>query len=191
MPNSVSAELLVTMKRAATVLKEHQVPFALAGGFAVYARGGSGSEHDVDFLIRREDADKALKLLAAAGFSTERPPEDWLVKVYDQHRLVDLIFEPVGLPVTDATLADTTLMRVEAIEMPVLSATTLMSYKLLSFTEQYCDYTRALPLARSLREQIDWERVRADTKPSPYARSFLFLLEQLDVLPHRRHGEQE
>src|SRR5690349_3776252 len=45
MPNSVSAELLVTMKRVATVLKEHQVPFALAGGFAVYARGGSGSEH--------------------------------------------------------------------------------------------------------------------------------------------------
>ena len=72
MPNSVSAELLVTMKRVATVLKEHQMPFALAGGFAVYARGGSGSEHDVDFLIRRDDADKALRLLCERfdGFYT-------------------------------------------------------------------------------------------------------------------------
>lgn len=185
MPNRVGTELLLTMKRAATVLKEHQIPFALAGGFAVYARGGTSSEHDVDFLIRREDAPRALELLAAAGFSTERPPEDWLVKVYDQDRLVDLIFEPVGLPVTDETLADITLMRVEALQIPVLSASALMVHKLLTFNEQYCDFARGLPMARSLREQIDWDRVRLETKPSPYAQAFLFLLELLDVLPVR------
>jgi hypothetical protein len=58
-----------------------------------------------------------------------------------------------------------------------------MIHKLLSFTEHYCDFTRGLPLARSLREQIDWDRVRKETAPSPYAEAFLLLLERLEVVP--------
>jgi hypothetical protein len=182
--------LLLTMKRAATSLKERRIPFALAGGIAVYARGGTSSEHDVDFLIRRQDAGRALDAMKAAGLQTEHPPEDWLVKAYDQNRLVDLIFEPVGLPVTDETLADATIMRVEAVQIPVLSASALMVHKALTFNEQHCDFSRALPMARSLREQIDWERVRMETKASPYAQAFLFLLELLEVLPSTERQER-
>ena len=40
-----------------------------------------------------------------------------------------------------------------------------------------------MPLARSLREQIDWDRVRRETKQSPYAQAFLVLLEILQVMP--------
>ncbi len=43
---------------------------------------------------------------------------------------------------------------------------------------------RGLPLARSLREQIDWERVRKETAHSPYAEAFLVLLDRLEVVPH-------
>jgi hypothetical protein len=41
-----------------------------------------------------------------------------------------------------------------------------------------------LPLARSLREQIDWDRVRKETTASPYAEAFLVLLDRLDVVPY-------
>src|SRR5690348_2732442 len=85
-------DLITTLKRVAAVLKQAGIPFALAGGFAAYARGGTSSDHDVDFLLREKDVDRALEALAEVGFRTVRPPEDWLVKVYDDELMVDLIF---------------------------------------------------------------------------------------------------
>jgi hypothetical protein len=183
MPHRVDEGLATTLKRVASVLKQAEIPFALGGSFAVYAHGGHSSDHDVDFLIREQDKERALEELAAVGFEVEQPPEDWLVKVYDEGRMVDLIYRPVETPVTDATLADSVVRPVEAIAMPVLSATQLMVHKLLSYTQHYCDFATGLPVARSLREQIDWERVRRETAQSPYAEAFLVLLDRLDVVP--------
>lgn len=179
---SVDEGLLITLKRVAATLKQADVPFALGGSFAVYAHGGHSGDHDVDFLLCERDVERALEALVATGFRAERPPEDWLVKVYDEDRMVDLIHHPLDNPVTDETLADTVPRVVDAIVMPCLTATQLMIHKLLSFTEHYCDFTRGLPLARSLREQIDWDRVRKETAPSPYAEAFLLLLERLEVV---------
>lgn len=183
MPHRVDEGLATTLKRVASVLKQAEIPFALGGSFAVYAHGGHSSDHDVDFLIREQDKERALQELAAVGFEVEQPPEDWLVKVFDEGRMVDLIYRPVENPVTDATLADTVVRPVEAIAMPVVSATQLMVHKLLSYTQHYCDFATGLPVARSLREQIDWERVRRETAQSPYAEAFLVLLDRLDVVP--------
>jgi hypothetical protein len=183
MPHRVDEGLATTLKRVASVLKQAEIPFALGGSFAVYAHGGHSSDHDVDFLIREQDRQRALEELAAVGFEVEQPPEDWLVKVYDDGRMVDLIYRPVETPVTDATLADSVVRPVEAIAMPVLSATQLMVHKLLSYTQHYCDFATGLPVARSLREQIDWERVRRETRQSPYAEAFLVLLDRLEVVP--------
>ena len=67
-------------------LKASEVPFCLAGGFAVYARGGESVHHDIDFLVKEEDAERALSALKAIGFRTEVPPEGWLVKGADRRR---------------------------------------------------------------------------------------------------------
>jgi hypothetical protein len=179
----VDEGLLVTLKRVASVLKQAGIPFALGGGFAAYAHGGHSSDHDVDFMIREQDVEQALTALVQNGFTAERPPEDWLVKVYDEGRLVDLIHRPVERPVTDSTLAEAVVRPVNAVHLPVLSATQLMVHKLLTFSQHYCDFARGLPLARSLREQIDWARVRRETAHSPYAEAFLVLLDRLDVVP--------
>src|SRR3712207_2862811 len=74
--------LIRTLKRVAFHLKELDIPFALAGSLAVYARGGAPVDHDVDFVIKEEDADRALAGLTEHGFRAVRPPEGWLVKVY-------------------------------------------------------------------------------------------------------------
>jgi putative nucleotidyltransferase-like protein len=188
MPHRVDEGLATTLKRVASVLKQAEIPFALGGSFAVYAHGGHSSDHDVDFLLREQDKERALEELAAVGFETEQPPEDWLVKVYEEGRMVDLIYRPVESPVTDATLADTVVRPVEAIAMPVISATQLMVHKLLSYSQHHCDFATGLPVARSLREQIDWERVRKETAQSPYAEAFLVLLDRLDVVAAGEHG---
>ena len=71
--------LMDTLKRVAFHLGQADVPFALAGGFAVYARGGAVCGHDVDFLIKKEDAGRALATLVEVGLRGEVPPEGWLV----------------------------------------------------------------------------------------------------------------
>jgi len=174
--------LIATLKRVAAQLKQLGVPFALAGSFAVYARGGQPVDHDVDFIIRSEDAEKILTHLVEAGFRAEVPPEGWLVKVFEDDHLVDLIYTPVQRPVTDETLADVDIISVNAVHMPVLSATELMIHKVLTWSTHYCDFARGLPLARSLREQIDWARVQRETAHSPFARAFLVLLDGLEVI---------
>ena len=63
------------MKAAAGILKEAEIEFVLGGGLSAWARGGPKSEHDVDFLIKPEDAEGALEAFDRAGWKTEKPPE--------------------------------------------------------------------------------------------------------------------
>jgi hypothetical protein len=183
-----SPGLIDTVKRVAGALQQAGIPFALTGGAAAYARGGSMPEHDADFLIRGEDAEAALTCLAAAGLQTARPPEDWLVKAYDQGRLVDLIFRPVQTPVNDETLADTDRLCVGGSHMPVISETVLMEHALLRMHPHECDFAPALQLARLFRERIDWGRLAKETAGSPYASAFLVLATELDIGPPRPQG---
>ena len=183
--------LIETLKRVAAALKKAKIPFALGGGYAVYARGGHESLHDVDFMLLQEDVEEALSALTDAGLRPVRPPEDWLVKAYDDDRLVDLIFRPVNRPVTREQLARAEELGVGSVQMPVLSATDLVVYKLLSFDEHNCDFATALPVVRALREQVDWPSVRADVAASPFAQAFLVLAEQLDLVPREATPSRE
>lgn len=176
-------DLLEAVKVTTDVLISAGIEFALCGGIAVYARGGMPTDHDVDILIRAEDAHRALDALSEAGLRTENPPERWLVKAYHGDVLVDLIFRPVDRPVTSANLADVEHLPVGPVRLPVLSASELLVHSLGTLNDQECDFSEPLRLVRAIREQIDVERVRAQTKGSPYARAFLVLAEELNILP--------
>jgi hypothetical protein len=181
--NAASDALLGTLKTVGVLLKEAGIPFAVGGSYGVYARGGPPSEHDVDVMIRPADIERAVRLLTEHGFRAVDPPEDWLVKVYDSDRLVDLIHRPSERIVDDAMLARCDELPVGSVRMPVLPATDLLVNKLLAFAEHYCDLAGVLPLARALREQIDWPLVRAETAASPYAEAFLLLCDRLGLVP--------
>src|SRR4051795_9856048 len=120
------------MKRVAVALKESDVPFALAGGYAAFARGGPESDHDVDFYLRADDVEAASTSLSEAGLRVEQPPEDWLVKAYDGDTMVDLIHHPTDLPVTSELLDRADELEVDSVTMPVLAATDVVLSKLLS-----------------------------------------------------------
>src|SRR5213592_2222308 len=91
-------QLVQTARRAGAALRDAGVPYALGGGLAAWARGGPKTEHDIDFLIKPEDAERTLASLAEAGFKTERPLEDCPVEAYDGALLLDLIFNPANGP---------------------------------------------------------------------------------------------
>ena len=178
-------QLLPAMKSAAGALRDAGIPFALGGGLAAWARGGPESDHDVDFLMTRDDAERALGVLEAAGFRPDRPPEGWLYKAWQGDVFVDLIFEPTGMPVTNDVIERADEMQVHATPMKVAALEDIISTKLLSINEQELDYSGTLEMVRSVREQIDWDEVRRRTADSPYAKAFMTLVEELGVAPKR------
>jgi Nucleotidyl transferase of unknown function (DUF2204) len=175
-------QLLDSMKKAGGALNDAGIPFVLGGGLACWARGGPKTEHDVDFLVKPDDAQRAQQVLAQAGLRIEKPPEGWLLKAYDGEVLIDLIFDPQGGPVDAKTFDRAEQLEVHAMRMSVASLEDVLVQKLLALSEQDPDYSSVLELARSLREQVDWEDVRERTKDSPFATAYFTLLDELEIV---------
>jgi hypothetical protein len=171
------------LKLVAVALKESEVPFALAGGYALWARGAPEPHHDVDFVVAEEDGQRVAELLAERGLEVVDPPEDWLYKVFVDGAMVDLLFRANGEPVGADYLADCDEMEVESVRMPVLGATRLLTAKLNALDERACDVGRIIPAARAVREQVDWARVARAVSGNVFAEVTLELLARLDVVP--------
>jgi Uncharacterised nucleotidyltransferase len=170
-----------TLKRSAAALKDAGIDFVLAGGMACWARGGPATTHDLDYMVRPEDSDRALETLVAAGMRVERPPEEWLVKAWEGEVLIDLIFEPIGMVVDDELFDRSGVLDVLGISMNVMHVDDVLTAKLLALHEHYLDYEPLIDIARSLREQIDWPALRRRTDQSPYARAFFVIAEGLGI----------
>jgi hypothetical protein len=189
LPTDHTQAILQTTKRVAAVLKAAGLPFALTGSVAAYAHGVPGSlQHDTDFCVRREDAEAVLTALAGDGVQPVPAPEDWLVKGRAGGEDIDLIFELGHRPVTTELLKSAPVLSVDSVRMPVLPPSELLSTLLGALTEQHCDFGALLPLARTLRERIDWERIRAQYQSEPLPDAFLYLLERLGVIAAREGG---
>jgi hypothetical protein len=184
------ADIESTLKKAAAALRAADVPFLLGGSLASWARGGPESRHDLDLMIKREDVERAVAALTAAGLRADDPPEEWLVKMWDGDVLVDLIFWPKGLPIDDDVIARGEELSVLSMEIRVMAIEDVLVTKLMSIDEHHIRFEGLLPIARALREQIDWDRVRAATADSPFARAFFVLIEGLGIVGHRTDAEQ-
>jgi hypothetical protein len=176
-------ELIATLKLAVAALRDRQVPFMLGGSLAAWARGGPEPRNDLDFMVKPADAETALEALKEAGMRTERPPEEWLYKAYKDGVLIDLIFRPAGVDVTDETLARADVMAVMAVSMPVMALEDVLVTMIFAINEHALDYSRLVAIARSLREQIDWQRLRVRTGGYPYAKAFFTLAQELGLAP--------
>jgi len=137
----------------------------------------------VDFIVADADAAKAADVLAGRGLRVEQPPEDWLFKVFTDGTMVDVIHRASQTPVQRELVEQAKDLEVLSVVMPVLSATEVLIQKLNAMDEHMCDLAGLLPVARALREQVDWSVVRERTAHNHFAAAFLFLLERLDVAP--------
>lgn len=96
---------MATLKRAVAALRGADVPFAVAGGLAGWARGGPLGDDVVDVVVLPCDAARAVAALERAGMAPDDPPEEWLVKAHDGDVTVDVTLRPTGLEVTPELLA--------------------------------------------------------------------------------------
>ena len=180
-------QLEATLKRSVAALEDARVPYLLGGSLASWARGGPQTRNDLDLMVRPKHAEHALEALERAGMKPERPPEEWLLKAWDGEVLVDLIFEPAGLELTDEVFERGERLRILGMNVDVLAIEDVVTTKLMSIDERAIRYESLLQIARALREQVDWSAVRSRTASSPFSRPFFVLMEELEILAD---GEQ-
>ena len=188
MPPEDFADIERALKRSAAALRDAGIPFLVGGSLASWARGGPETRHDLDLVIKRQDVERACEALRERGMRIEDPPEEWLVKAWDGDVLIDVIFHPKGLEVTDEVIERGDLLAVLSMEMRVMALEDVFITKLMALAEHALRYEGLLRMARALREQVDWERVRRETRESPFARAFFVMLEGLGVLEPEDSG---
>jgi hypothetical protein len=177
----LSPDVERAFKRAAAVLQRAEVDFMVGGGLAAWAHGGPPTTWDVDFMLRPDDATAASAALGEAGMRLEDPPEHWLLKAYDEEVLIDLIFEPSGLPITAEELARAETLDVCAMRVKVMALEDVFATKLLSLNDNAMDLGPLIKMARAVREKVDWAGVRERTQESPYARGFFAMARELGL----------
>jgi hypothetical protein len=169
------------LRRAASALKANGPRFALGGSYALWVHGAPEPVHDVDLVVAESDVEQAVSTLADAGFTIERPVEDWLFKAYLDGALVDVLHRHNGIRVDAAMLDSAEVHDVLAIAMPVLPPMYVVTQKLLSLNEHHCDFQPLLPAFRAVRERIDWPRLREATADNDFAVAFLVLADRLGI----------
>jgi predicted nucleotidyltransferase len=112
---------------------------------------------------------------------TERPPEQWLFKAWDDEVLIDLIFEPAGLRITSEVLERGEELSVAGMYVRVMALEDILVTKLFALDEHSADYRSLLQIGRALREQIDWAALRQRTATSPFSRAFFALADGLQI----------
>jgi hypothetical protein len=95
---------------------------------------------------------------------------------------VDLIVTPASGPITDELIERAPLAEVMAVRVHVSTLEDVMVSKLMALTEQEPNFGALLEWTRALREQIDWDDVRARSEASPFARAFFTLVEGLGIV---------
>ncbi len=175
-------DLRDALKHAASALKADGPEFALAGSYALWAYGGPEPVHDVDFVVAQEDTEAAALTLEKAGFQIDRTPEDWLFKAcVEEQFVIDVLHQLNGNPVNADDIAAAEVLDVLAIRMRVLSPTRVITEKLNALNEHHCDFAALLPVVRAVREQVNWDRLRADTSQNDFAVAFLVLTDRLGI----------
>jgi hypothetical protein len=175
--------LIEALKISVATLRERQLPFMVGGSVAVWARGGPEPQNDLDLMVKPADAEVALTALEQAGLRPERPPEEWLLKAWHGDVLIDLIFCPAGLELTDEVFARSDTVSLMAVATPVMALEDVLVTMLCALDEHSLDYSRLVLIARALREQIDWSRLKSRTSANPYATALFTLVETLGIAP--------
>jgi Nucleotidyl transferase of unknown function (DUF2204) len=176
--------MISSLKRSASAFERAGISYLLAGSVACWARGAPEVDADLDFIVKPGDEEQAVSALVQAGMREERPPEQWLLKARDGETLIDIIFEPAGLRITDEVIARGETLNVGGMWVRVMALDDVIATKLLALDMHALDYERLLQITRAVREQIHWESLHERTAHSPYARAFFTMVEGLGIAPH-------
>jgi hypothetical protein len=95
-PDQERAEFLRAIDDTIEAVEATAVDHLFIGGIASTVLGRPRVTHDLDLLVRPEDARRLLAALEERGFRVEERAPHWLFKAYRDQQVVDLIFRSSG-----------------------------------------------------------------------------------------------
>jgi hypothetical protein len=147
---------------ALALLQDAQLEPMVGGAYAMRVHAGLWRDtKDLDLFLRKDRVDRALQLLAGAGFRTEMTDALWIAKAFMGPYFVDLIFSSGnGLASVDDTwlqrAPQSTVLGREALIIPVEEMIWQKAY--IQERERF-DGADIHHLLRSRGDQIDWDHL--------------------------------
>jgi putative nucleotidyltransferase-like protein len=115
---SADAAFARVLREAVETVERAGIPFLVLGGLASSLVGRPRWTHDIDFLVRPDDAGDVLEVLRGAGFTTEETDPVWIYKAFKDDVMVDIIFMVMGGIYLDDEMRARSIERDYAIPSP-------------------------------------------------------------------------
>jgi len=98
------SSLLEALDLTLKVINGEGVDALFMGGIASAVHGRPRWTHDIDVMVRPDDARDVLEALRLAGFTTEETDPVWIYKAFKDDVMVDVIFMVMGGIYLDAEM---------------------------------------------------------------------------------------
>lgn len=161
-PPEFVSEALTCYKQAVECLVQSEIPFAIAGAFALHQHTGIWrSTKDLDFFLEPTQVPKALEKLEQRGFTTEIKDPVWLAKAYCGEYFVDLItaLGNAAMLVDRSWIERSEPYQLFGIPCRVLGAEEIIATKIFVSRRERFDLADVVHLIRALGERLDWKRL--------------------------------
>ena len=145
-------------------LLDANIPFLVAGGFAVSAYTGvDRATKDLDLFTTAGVFPRLLSFLQAKGYRIAIEDERWIGKIHCNGHFIDVIFSSANgmVPVQEAWFEHARDMEVFGMRVPVLSPTEMIWSKALIKDRDRYDGADIANLILRQHEAIDWKRLLA------------------------------
>lgn len=149
-------------REALEVLTKAEVPYAVAGAFALHEHSGIWRDtKDLDIVLEGRHIPDAFRQLQQRGFTTFIEDPIWLAKAYRGEYFIDLITSlgNAVLPVDSSWISRATPITVFDLPCKVLAAEEVIASKLFVSRRERFDGADVAHLIRSQAERLDWARV--------------------------------
>jgi hypothetical protein len=93
---AAEAAFATVLREAVQTMDTAGFPYLVLGGLASSLVGRPRWTHDIDLLVRPDDARDVLEVFRAAGFTTEETDPVWIYKAFKDDVMVDIIFMVMG-----------------------------------------------------------------------------------------------
>ena len=163
-PSAPSAQAEAFYGMAVSELSRQNIPFLVAGTYAVSAYTGiSRATKDLDLFCRPGDYPRILAHFQQLGHAVAIEDERWIGKVFAGEHFLDVIFASWDgtIPVGDDWFQDARRVELFGVPVGIISPTELVSSKALVQRRNRYDGADIVHIILRQHREIDWRRLLA------------------------------
>lgn len=161
-PLVIPVEQQTLFREILELFERHQLPYTVAGAFALRAHTGICRDtKDLDLFLTAQNAAVALQLLRDDGFESEICDPVWLFKAHRDGFFVDLItgMSNAAIVVDDSWIRRSIPARVCGVPTRVLAAEELICSKLFVTRRERFDGADIAHILYGTHGRLDWSRI--------------------------------